>query len=185
MRTKTDNPAEIGMHVFERANLGKAPFQVFGMYESVFVACPGAPRQPGTCCDFCGTGIMDVFAVRGADGCTFKVGSSCIDKTGDKGLIKAYKNNPEYRALQAKKRALKDDAVKAEWAILTTDPVAVEKLSAQFVDSYHGKTPWLTYALRAWGYCGASGRGQYLRAAKKIIAGTLTFSTLSTPTQGA
>lgn len=74
------------VHVFEQAGLGKAPFRCIGFGVETYQACPGAPVQPGTCCDFCGNGIMNVFRVRGADGRVFKVGCDCVAKTGDAGL---------------------------------------------------------------------------------------------------
>jgi|ERR1043166_901593 hypothetical protein len=74
------------VHLFERAGLGKAPFTFIGMEEKVFQACPGAPRQPGGCCDYCGTGIHYQFHIKSADNKFFKVGSDCVHKTDDAGL---------------------------------------------------------------------------------------------------
>jgi len=66
------------IHPFERANLGKAPFRVVGNYVAKYQACPGAPIQPGAACDYCGTGIMDVYVVRSADKREFEVGCDCV-----------------------------------------------------------------------------------------------------------
>ena len=99
MKQKTDNPAEVGMHVFEKAGLGKAPFKLIGFSECIFKPAPDVPARPGTSCDYCGTGIMTVCHIRGADGKQFKVGCNCVEKTGDAGLIRAYKTLPEYRAM--------------------------------------------------------------------------------------
>lgn len=68
------------MHPFERANLGSPPFKFIGAERKVYVACPGAPAQPGSSCDYCGQGISYEFWVRGHDGRTFKVGCDCIMK---------------------------------------------------------------------------------------------------------
>lgn len=68
------------IHPFERAAFGHAPYRYVGHYQAVFQAAPDAPRQPGTSCDYCGTGIMDVFKVRSSDGVEFKVGCDCIRK---------------------------------------------------------------------------------------------------------
>ncbi len=54
---RTDDPALVGRHVFERAGLGLAPFRFVGMEEKTFQACPGAPIQAGSSCDYCGTGM--------------------------------------------------------------------------------------------------------------------------------
>jgi hypothetical protein len=94
------------VHAFERAGLGQAPFTFVGSYESKFQACPGAPIQPGTCCDYCGQGIMYVCQIRSADGKTFKVGCDCVAKTSDKGLTKIIDREvAERRTKAAHKRA--------------------------------------------------------------------------------
>lgn len=87
------------VHRFEAAGLGKAPFRFVGFQVVKFQACPGAPIQPGTSCDYCGTGIMNVFRCESSDGKTFKVGCDCIAKVGDAGLMRAVKR------VQAKARA--------------------------------------------------------------------------------
>ena len=75
------------IHPFEKADLGLAPFRLDGITEKWYVACPGAPKQPGSCCDFCYTGIAYEFWIRSSDGKRFKVGSECVRKTGDAALI--------------------------------------------------------------------------------------------------
>lgn len=81
------------VHVFEKAGLGTAPFQVVGYaYQSIGgggVAGPaivnGVPNFAS--CNYCHTVICDIFIIRGSDGKTFRVGSDCVRKTGDKGII--------------------------------------------------------------------------------------------------
>jgi hypothetical protein len=76
------------VHRFELAGLGKAPFHFTGAAtEKTYCARPGAPVQPGSTCDYCGTCIRYEFWVRSADGREFKTGCDCIHKTGDAGLI--------------------------------------------------------------------------------------------------
>lgn len=98
----------VKVHVFEQAGLGKAPFRYGGCSREVYVACPGAPVQPGGCCDYCGNGIMYEFHLEGADGKRFKVGSECIMKAGDGGLKRVVKEEIARmnRAKAAEKRAL-------------------------------------------------------------------------------
>ncbi len=72
-------------HKFELAGLGKAPFRFVGYERKTYQACPGAPVQVGGSCDYCSTGIVDMFYVESADGKRFKVGSSCIEKCGKRG----------------------------------------------------------------------------------------------------
>lgn len=69
------------VHPFEEAGLGVAPFHYVGHSRAVFRAAPDAPAQPGASCDYCGTGIMDVFHVQGSDGRKFKVGCDCVRRT--------------------------------------------------------------------------------------------------------
>lgn len=66
-----DDVMRTGLHPFERAGLGKAPFRL------AYLAIGGS------CCDYCGTGIVRQFWVQGADGSTFKVGCECVRKTGE------------------------------------------------------------------------------------------------------
>lgn len=168
---KSDNIAEIGMHTFERAGLGKAPFRCTGFQVKKFQAHPDAPVQPGASCAYCHTGIMQCFEITSRDGKKFEVGCDCVDKTGDRGLIRSYKQHPMVRAANRAKSQARDERVKAEWASLIADETSNALLSSIFVDAYKGgQETWLAFAIRAWGYCGAAGRGRYLRTAKKIIA---------------
>ena len=73
-------------HVF--APLGAAPYRYLGHETKTYQACHGAPIQPGATCDHGGTAISEVFNCRSADGKTFHVGSTCVEKSGDKGLKK-------------------------------------------------------------------------------------------------
>lgn len=68
------------LHPFEAAKLGKAPFQCVGCRENRF-EMPGFGWKPGGCCNYCGTGILYEFVIRGADGSEFVVGSDCVAKT--------------------------------------------------------------------------------------------------------
>lgn len=69
------------IHPFERRGLGLAPFRCTGSYTSTYQACQGAPIQPGSTCDYCGTGIMTVFTIRASDRKEFKVGCDCVAQT--------------------------------------------------------------------------------------------------------
>lgn len=68
------------IHPFERAGFGHAPYRCVGHFEAVYQACPGAPIQPGSSCEYCGQAIRDVFKVRSVDGVEFRVGCDCILK---------------------------------------------------------------------------------------------------------
>jgi hypothetical protein len=125
--TTTQAVEVVAMHPFERAGLGKAPFRFVGSYESKFVAAPGCPAQPGSTCDYCGTGIMTVCRIRSADGRESKVGCDCIAKLerddnaaahiayGDDALIVAAKRvkRDMARAAKATRDEAKIDAARA------------------------------------------------------------------------
>lgn len=111
---KTDNKDLVSKHVFEEAGLGKAPFRFMGISQNLFKA--GDAVKPGGTCDYCGTGILHEYKIVSADNKSFVVGSNCILKTGDKGIIKAYKSSPEYRKCQsdARKRRIEKHKVKVK-----------------------------------------------------------------------
>jgi hypothetical protein len=79
------------VHPFEKVGLGKAPYRFAGYGHKTFQAFPGAPVQVGTSCDFCGSGICNVFWVLSSDGNRFKTGCDCI--------YKIYKTAPRTDAL--------------------------------------------------------------------------------------
>lgn len=120
-------------HPFQKAGLGIAPFRFVRCYEAKYQACPGAPVQPGTSCDYCGTGIMYAFVVRGACGTEFKVGCDCVEKTDAGHLAGAVKvaakrmkaEAKEAREAEAGKRKaeaiLNEAGLNAAWELWTAD----------------------------------------------------------------
>lgn len=174
MPVKSDNPAEVGVHVFERAGLGKSPFRFFRFSTMKFQACPGAPVQPGTSCDYCGTGIMYVCHIRAADGKEFKVGCDCVGKTGDSGLIQAYKKSPEYRAHQRELARAKDQVKTAELDEILARPLVQASLKSQPHPSAHFAGKGLTY-LDYINFClggsGAQGRASWLKWLRERLDG--------------
>lgn len=63
-------------HEFEAAGLGSAPFELHSYRRA----------RDGATCQFCGTRIVHVYIIRGADGRTFEVGSQCVNRSGDRAL---------------------------------------------------------------------------------------------------
>jgi hypothetical protein len=170
MTTKTDNTAEIGLHVFERAGLGKAPFRCIGVEYKTYQAHPGAPVQVGGSCDYCGTGISIHCQIKGADGRVFKVGSDCVAKTGDAGLLKGYKSHPAVRAHAKELRVNADKRVIAEFKALMADPETRAKLATLPAPMRYS---WQANALEAlegaWAYQGAAGRKRVLKMVKAAL----------------
>ncbi len=93
-------------HVFE--HLGPAPYKYTGFEVKTYQACHGAPIQPGSTCDHCGTAIKDVYNFTAADGVEFHVGSSCVEKSGDKGLYSKIKR--QVNAVKRERKAVTDAA---------------------------------------------------------------------------
>ena len=77
-------------HKFEIAGLGVYPFQCTGMVTRV-ITYPTGESQPSGTCDYCGNGIKYCCVIRDANGKTFEVGTDCVMKTGDRGLVDALK----------------------------------------------------------------------------------------------
>jgi hypothetical protein len=151
--TTTRYIARCKVHIFEMAGLGLAPFHFVGYERKVFVACPGAPVQVGGSCDYCSTGISNMFWVKSADGKRFKVGSECILKAGDKGLKRAV------NAIKLKETHAKQDATIARGTALLAD------LGAKLALRPHSEPYWaaqgqtaLDQMTRRWNYSGRAGR---------------------------
>ena len=169
MLARTDNLAEVGLHVFQRAGLGVAPFRCVGFSEMV-ITHPDGSTQAGGSCDYCSTGIRYACHIRSANGNTFIVGTDCVARTGDAGLIRSYKTRSEVRAANRAKAKAKDDLVCAEWTALINAAATVEKLSAIMVPG----RPWVAgeqislfdSMKRLWGMCGATGRKRTLKTLK-------------------
>mgnify|MGYP001611198803 CR=1 FL=1 len=107
------------MHIFP--HLGIAPFRYLGYQKRRFCA-PGEPPRAGATCDHCGTAIAYCFLFRSADGRRFKVGSTCVGKSGDAGLKRAIASDvAKHRRETAKARA--DVLFASALAALATEPV--------------------------------------------------------------
>lgn len=79
------------IHAFEEVGLGTAPFRLVRVEMRWFSAFPGAPKVPGSSCDYCGHPIAETCMLRDAQGKEFKVGNECIKKAGDNGLVDTVK----------------------------------------------------------------------------------------------
>lgn len=174
--THTDNAAEVGTHVFEKARLGVAPFRFIGCEEKrgpIRLADGteiGADGQPMGTCDYCGQGIAICCSILSADGRKFVVGSDCVARTGDAGIIKGYKNSPDVRAMKRAKATLLASRKAAEINALMIEKK--EALSAIIIPTWDGKSTesQYDYLTRVLPRCGAAGKARYLRHIKKLIA---------------
>jgi hypothetical protein len=104
------------VHPFERAKLGLAPFRCTRVTVEKYQACHGAPIQPGTSCDFCGTGIMYAYWIKGSDERPeFKVGCDCVARTG--AVVERFdvERKKLAREQSAARSHAKREARKAQW----------------------------------------------------------------------
>ena len=156
-------------HVFE--HLGPAPYRYTGFEVKKYQACQGAPIQPGSTCDHCGTAIMDVYKFQAANGSFFKVGSSCVDKSGDRGLYSVIKR--QVNKIKRERKAVTDASRIADGRRLFADNRAAFAASPHpkgFVDRATGEA--LTLADQVdWmlANCGTSGRIRTVREIEKFV----------------
>ena len=131
------------MHKFEAAGLGKAPYRLVGNYLSYYQAIPGdpnCPMQPGTSCDYCSMAIADVYRVESADGREFKLGCDCVNKIGDKGLMRQVNRIKRQRQVEREKARLE--------AFIEAFPGLEEPLS--HLPAFDGYSPRDNYSAFEW-----------------------------------
>ena len=169
---KTDNPEIVGTHVYELAGLGKPPYRYCGMEEKYIAHSDGSTQASGTC-DKCGMGIRYVFYVQSSDGKCSGVGCECILKSGDRGLIHAYKTSKEKRQLDAKKRQARAERTQDELAaLIAANSGRLQALPHPrgFSDRKTGEVltlaNYVEWMMRA---CGAAGRARLLKELKGIL----------------
>jgi hypothetical protein len=163
---KTDNAANVGKHAFEIAGLGLAPFKFVGASENFITYPDGTTKAAGTC-DYCGTGIRLECRIVSSDKKQSVVGCNCIEKVGDTGILKAYKQSPEFRAHKRKLTQLKDAIVQVEINALLAE------LSPHFASRPHPygyvnrstKVPltYLDYVKFGMGMSGIAGRKTWVK----------------------
>lgn len=155
------------IHAFEKAGLGKAPFQYLGSERKTYQACHGAPVQPGGACAYCGTGIVDCCNLISADGKRFHVGNVCVYKTGDAGMI--FRVRKASREVERKQRHLREAArIEAGQQLLQERPDVRQALGREpHPDEHMAKKGWKAIDWIGWMFDHAGNAGK-LRAIKVI-----------------
>ena len=104
------------IHAFEKAGLGLAPFNYIGCehrvgpikwVENGITHESGSPGQPMGTCDYCGQGIAYCCIIKSSDKKTFIVGTTCVGKTHDAGLINEVKREATRMKTENRKAAEK------------------------------------------------------------------------------
>lgn len=176
-----------GIHPFEKAGLGQAPFQFVGMEEKrgplpmqdaegniIPGAFVGALGQPMGSCDYCGASLAYCCYVRSADGKTFIVGTECVSKTADPGL----RREVDQAVKEAKKKAriareekriadacnaLADNGNLGEY--LRTQPHPYPYMA----EEGHTRYSWANWMLANAGHSGCLQVARYIEKAQKTL----------------
>lgn len=154
------------VHVFEAAGLGKGPFKLAHV------------TAEGGHCQFCATAIVFRFYIKGQDSREFFVGSDCVMKTGDVGLMRVVE--AEVKKRQAELRHKRDAEKMAAIKDRLADPTVIAELSAQPhpYDYYakQGKTrkDYIDYVMRF------GGKTAKLALAKTLLPGKVKADTQPT-----
>ena len=170
---KTEIASEVGKHAFEIAGLGLAPFRFVGASQNV-ITYPDGTQQAGGTCAYCSTGIRLECRVVSADNKKFVVGCNCIEKVGDRGLLKAYKTSPEFRAHQralAWKKAERVLETLKELIAAHSAALASKPHPRGFLDRQTGAPlTLLDYVQWMFDHSGASGRASLLKFIQKEVS---------------
>ena len=120
------------IHVFQSAGLGVGPFK----FNHV--------TAEGGHCQYCATAILWRFYLTGSDGRTFYVGSDCVMKTGDAGLMRVVDAEVKRRMAEARKRndTAKLDALRAALTDPAVQAVIASKPHPNAWHAQQGKTMW-------------------------------------------
>jgi hypothetical protein len=163
---------DVRQHRFETAGLGLAPFKYIGFSQSKFQAAPGEPIRAGSSCDYCGTAIMDCYAIESSDGKVFKVGSDCVAKTGDRGIMVAVKSAANKHKLEAR-HASEAKRIAAFEAELATEAVRTVLAAIPHPRQYWADQGQTLLDSVEWfmSNAGNSGKLKTARMVAKIMAG--------------
>ena len=143
------------IHVFQKAGLGLAPFHCVGFAS---IPSPSLAEQNPTAynnalallprgigcgsCQYCGTAIMHNFIIESSDGHRFVVGSDCVAKTGDAGLIREVKVR-RVRAKQEKREAARKLARADREALWAAErAIRAEEFKVQHAALIEAAKPW-------------------------------------------
>lgn len=125
-------------HVFE--HLGKPPYKFIGFDELVWVNPVTGACKAGGSCDHCGTGIRNAFFFESADGRRFKVGSSCVTKSGDRGMRKFVAEETRKAKLAKEQAALPELREKVRALVEELQPKTSKLGHPNYYFSSQGKT---------------------------------------------
>ena len=148
------------IHTFEEAGLGKAPFKFIGVEEKTYQAHPTAPIQPGGICAYCGTPLIECCLIQDTEGKIFIVGSTCVNKTGDRGLINFVKRevNRKRKAVRLERESQRIVNAKNQWKVnqAVRSLLSRERHPNDYIANTQGKTlaDYVDYLFQYGGHSG-------------------------------
>ena len=113
------------IHAFEERGLGAAPFDLVSV------------EKGRDFCRFCGAALVFRYVVKSSDGKLFPVGSDCVMKTGDAGLINktkralSKKNTQDRHAREAERIAKAHEDLKAFEVAWASEPHPYPDMAAR------------------------------------------------------
>lgn len=117
----------MALHIFEDKGLGKAPFRLIPPPK-----LNATEMDKEIACRACGRMIRHRFHIKSADGHMFVVGSECVKKAGDAGLLDALKAEIKRRRIESRDNARQSNAeARIAAQRLTNDGLSNEELANQ------------------------------------------------------
>jgi len=154
----TTNITGTQVHIFQSAGLGVGPFRLSHV------------TGEGGSCEYCGTTIVWRFYLNGSDGKQFFVGSDCVLKSGDAGLIKVVEAEVKRRQNDARK--VRETAKLSALTAMLQSPDVSSKLSAMpHPTKYYatlGRT-MMDYAQWMLKHSGTAGKLKLAKTIQKIM----------------
>jgi hypothetical protein len=143
------------VHTFEAAGLGKGPFRLSHV------------TSDGGNCQYCNTAIVFRFYIQGQDSRTFFVGSDCVMKTGDVGLMRIV--DREVKARTAALKKARDAEKLNDLRLFLSNPVSIAALTKlPHPNSYYASTGKTMKDYADWMILHSGNTGKLKLAAKLL-----------------
>jgi len=174
---------EAKKHVFETAELGTAPFRCVAIEDTSIGADEngmihiggGQMTKPGGSCDYCGNGIVTFCWIVSKDKKRFKVGTTCVNKTGDAGLKKVVAKHISAKRKVARVKAVARQEIRIEAAKITLEELKGYFSNIESVHDWKAEKGETRYDDLIWMFknSGHSGRYRVTRFIEKVAADLL------------
>jgi hypothetical protein len=172
------------LHIFEEAGLGHAPYKFMGlyslpspliaetnpdMYNLMLEEIPHTTLGGAGTCSYCGMPIMNLYIIQSLDKETFFVGSECVLKTGDKGLINLAKRAAN-EVVTDKRHSKESIAIEVLRSALNEKEVQEYLDTLPHPKGWEGQT-FMDYADWMFRHSGNAGKMKLLKELNKLLEG--------------